>query len=107
MASSEGASSSPSLSLTVKVMVSLASLGCAEAWLWLGSIDLNLTDAVSTLTLRANDQSNALSAQEISEVGDGVIGIPDQEGLGLGAVVFIAINVGQDRRYLSVYWSSG
>lgn len=44
-----------------------------------------------------------LLAQVVSEVGDGVLGVADKLGLGLGTVVFFAINVGEDGGDLAVY----
>lgn len=41
-------------------------------------------------------------AEEVLEVGDGVLGVPDEEVLGLLAVVLIAVDVGQDGGDLAV-----
>jgi hypothetical protein len=76
-------------------MVPLASFGCAEAWLWLGSIDLNLERArVSLASSHQIDQSFViLSAQEVSEICDGVAGVPDEEVLRLRTAVLLAVDV--------------
>lgn len=44
---------------------------------------------------------------EVAEVGDCVVGVPDEEVLGLLAVVLVAIDVGQDGGNLAVYGSEG
>lgn len=44
-------------------------------------------------------------AEEVAEVGDGVLGIPDKESLGLLAVVLLAVNVRQNGGDLAVYAS--
>lgn len=44
-----------------------------------------------------------LLAEEVSEVGDGVIGVANEEVLGLSTVVLIAVNVRQNGGNLSVY----
>lgn len=44
-----------------------------------------------------------LLAEEVSEAGDGVIGIANKEGLGLATVVLVAVNVGENGRDLSVF----
>lgn len=43
-----------------------------------------------------------LSAEEVLEVGNRVVGVPHEEALSLSTVVFVAVNVGQDGRYLAV-----
>jgi hypothetical protein len=43
-----------------------------------------------------------LLTKEVSEVGDGVVGVADEEVLGLATIVLVAINVGEDGRNLSV-----
>lgn len=42
-------------------------------------------------------------AEEVSEVGDGVIGVANKEGLGLATVVLVAVNVRENGRDLSVF----
>jgi hypothetical protein len=46
-----------------------------------------------------------LLAEEVAEVGDGVGGVPDEEVLGLLAVVLLAVDVRQDGGDLAV-WES-
>ena len=46
--------------------------------------------------------SGEVLAEEVLEVGDGVLGVPDEEGLGLLAVVLVAVGVGQDGGDLAV-----
>lgn len=44
-----------------------------------------------------------LLAEEVSEAGDGVIGVANKEGLGLATIVLVAVNVGENGRDLSVF----
>lgn len=48
----EEASSSPALSLTEKETVPSVSCGCAAAWQWVGSIDLNLLSLAKPYPIR-------------------------------------------------------
>jgi hypothetical protein len=41
--------------------------------------------------------------EEVSEAGDGVIGVANKEGLGLATVVLVAVNVGENGRDLSIF----
>jgi len=43
-----------------------------------------------------------LLAQEVAEVGNGVVGVPDKLTLGLSTVELFSLDVGQSRRYLPV-----
>jgi hypothetical protein len=45
------------------------------------------------MTATAGRGANILLAQEVAEVGDGLLGLPHEEGLGLLAVVLIAVDV--------------
>lgn len=51
----------------------------------------------------SSEQVDILLAKEISEVGNGVLGVADKLGLSLSTVVFLAINVGEDGRDLTVW----
>lgn len=90
----EEASSSPSLSLTVKTTEPAASWGWAEAWEWVGSMALNL-GAPSQLGFCRLDTmiGSILLTKEVPEVGDGVVGVADEEVLGLATIVLVAISV--------------
>lgn len=48
-------------------------------------------------------KGRVLLAEEVPEVGDGVIGVANEEVLGLSAVVLIAVNVRQNGGNLSIY----
>jgi hypothetical protein len=48
-------------------------------------------------------KGRVLLAEEVSEVGDGVIGVANEEVLGLSTVVLIAVDVRQNGGNLSVY----
>ena len=53
--------------------------------------------------LELRRKGRVLLAEEVPEVGDGVIGVANEEVLGLSAVVLIAVNVRQNGGNLSVY----
>ncbi len=44
-----------------------------------------------------------LLSEEVPEVGDSVVGVADEEVLSLLTVVLLAVDVGEDGRYLTVY----
>jgi hypothetical protein len=48
-------------------------------------------------------EGRVLLAEEVSEVGDGVIGVANEEVLGLSTVILVAINVRENGGNLSVY----
>ena len=53
--------------------------------------------------LELRRKGRVLLAEEVPEVGDGVIGVANEEVLGLSAVVLITVNVRQNGGNLSVY----
>jgi len=44
-----------------------------------------------------------LLPQDVAEIGDGVLGVPDKEVLGLLAVVLVAVDVRQDGGDLTIW----
>lgn len=51
---------------------------------------------------QAGEIPDILLAQEVLEVCNGVVGVADEEVLGLAAVVLVTVDVRQYGRYLSV-----
>lgn len=80
-----------SLSCIVKAIVDSCSWGCADAWQWVGSIDLKLGQIL--VNYDQKNQNNLLLSQVISEVCDSVLAISDELLLSLLAVVFLAIDI--------------
>lgn len=54
-------------------------------------------------TRREGSRAVILLAYKIPEVGDRVLGVPDEEVLRLLSIVLVTVNVGEDGRNLSVY----
>lgn len=82
----------------------------ASSILWVGrSVGVGRVDGLEPgrlelvwfLQVRCNG-NGVLLTKEVSEVGDGVVGVADEEVLGLATIVLVAINVGEDGRNLSV-----
>lgn len=90
---------SASLSRMLKATPSPCCVGCADWWHGEGSIDLKL----GALGLHfAGGWARLLLAQEVAEVGDGVVRVADELALGLSAVELFSLDVGQGGRDLAV-----
>jgi len=84
----------------VNAIVPSWSSGWADAWQWVGSIDLKL-DTVSTRNLLGTFIDILLS-KEISEEGNCVLAVSNELLLGLLTIVLFSVNIGQNGRNLTI-----